>query len=192
MIGLLCATVRPDNYSCTHLAPAVCERDRKDKKVLDTWTCTDQQCRTLQTNDTWFCYGEGAPLLDYPVRVQAPEEGATWGQKEDNYAACVHARLSELVSRTNCRDYRHYTCEDCVLAYKLWLCAVIFPRCQDGLDPEASLVKPCHAVCNNVIRRCTSSFNFFCPKEEIDYENYDAENIVCNTMGLDEEILKNG
>ena len=51
-------------------------------------------------------------------------------QAEDAYARCLFNNWDFSLLRDDCRDTQLWTCADCLAAYKAWLCAAVFPRCQ--------------------------------------------------------------
>jgi hypothetical protein len=53
---------------------------------------------------------------------------------------------------TACRDVQLWTCDDCLRAYKAWLCASLFPRCV-GAAVDDGVTKPCLELCWTVSRR---------------------------------------
>jgi hypothetical protein len=54
-----------------------------------------------------------------------------------------------------CRDVQLWSCDDCLRAYKAWLCSSLFPRCT-GAAVDDGVTKPCLELCWTVSRRCLS------------------------------------
>ena len=66
-------------------------------------------------------------------------------QGEDDYAACLFNNWAFAQRQGDCRYVQLWTCTDCAIAYKRWLCGTLFPRCADG-DPDAR-VHMCRDTC---------------------------------------------
>ena len=66
-------------------------------------------------------------------------------QAEDEYAACQYNNWQFTLLLDDCRDTQLWTCADCAAAYKAWLCATVFQRCQDE-SPDLR-VPTCRNTC---------------------------------------------
>ena len=76
--------------------------------------------------------------------------------------------LTKLVARYDCPSfYPYHSCTPCLLAYRTWLCSVLFPmRCVTPLQGEVGTYKICFDVCYEVQRKCPAEFDFHCPTDE--------------------------
>ena len=66
-------------------------------------------------------------------------------QAEDEYAACLFNNWNFALLQDNCRDIQLWSCNDCRVAYRSWLCSQIFTRCQNGEPLQR--VKTCRDEC---------------------------------------------
>ena len=79
----------------------------------------------------------------------------------DTKALRFYNRLVKLLTSYDCsRPYGRYTCDECLDAYKHWVCAQSLPPC-----PEQKL---CHQLCHDVARKCPYIVNFKCPPTDAD------------------------
>ena len=188
---------------CAPLAPASCQFvphfAADGTPAFDTYSelCDNDTfaCSSVDVRETETTYNDGA-LDPNPVTVEASfcnmsalETGAYRVQKgtglplgtvEDRYARCLYRNLELQLSVSNCRDVQLWSCDDCMAAYKRWLCTTTFKRCEEGgtLDPS-SVVKGCRDTCFDVVRKCPSLVKFDCPLS--DGRDYD-DGALCYTL----------
>ena len=137
----------------------------------------------------WFCSGE---RNNYVARV---DESSTQppGKREDDYARCVYNNFDFALQVGDCTANTRppWDCSHCRAAYKDWICAQVFPQCQEVKAGEApdptQIVKPCRDLCFKTVRRCPAHLRLDCP--DTDSRVYgDPPN--CNAAGAELEDLE--
>lgn len=69
------------------------------------------------------------------------------------------------------------TCEDCLVAYKEWLCLTAFQPCSAQTDPETRI---CLGVCHRVLQSCPTFLGFDCPvADSISADSYSMDAVKC-------------
>ena len=201
--GTGCAALRPPECELVH------EYDEAGKPTFTGMgqKCPTKECQAVNPRDvlyTWAGAGAGgmpanvnvspwfceAAAVGYNARVEK-DTGLPPGKLEDDYARCVFERLEFAVGMGDCVTNRGlWSCEDCKVAYKDWLCATLFPRCKEGTtDSKNEIVKPCRDLCFRTIRRCPAHLRLECP--DTDPRDY-ASQPDCNAVGvidLDPDVI---
>eukprot|EP01064_Diplonema_japonicum_P005783 TRINITY_DN13822_c0_g1_i1.p1 TRINITY_DN13822_c0_g1~~TRINITY_DN13822_c0_g1_i1.p1 ORF type:complete len:254 (+),score=30.73 TRINITY_DN13822_c0_g1_i1:69-830(+) len=96
----------------------------------------------------------------------------------DDQARRYHEAASKILARFNCRDfYPYFNCTPCQMAYRSWVCSVVFPRkCRDDSENDVfgRLQKTCADVCHEVVRKCPVELEFHCPTDS-SYTNWGSD-----------------
>eukprot|EP01059_Diplonema_ambulator_P028074 TRINITY_DN46791_c0_g1_i1.p1 TRINITY_DN46791_c0_g1~~TRINITY_DN46791_c0_g1_i1.p1 ORF type:complete len:241 (+),score=19.61 TRINITY_DN46791_c0_g1_i1:50-772(+) len=112
----------------------------------------------------------------------------------DDQARRYHEAASKVLARFNCRDfYPYFNCTPCQMAYRSWVCSVMFPRkCKDTDTQFGRKQKTCSEVCYEVVRKCPVELEFHCPTDD-SYGQWDGGEPItdpatfrgrCNPMQL--------
>jgi calcium channel MID1 len=106
---------------------------------------------------------------------------------KDNASQASYDKFKFALYQYKCDDPRKQnmysplrTCEDCLSAYKDWLCATMFPQCSTG----RLVRRPCLQLCYRVVQACPTWLRFDCPTEDTLYATYDTNLGTCNSMGI--------
>mmetsp|Transcript_28397 Transcript_28397/g.92741 ORF Transcript_28397/g.92741 Transcript_28397/m.92741 type:complete len:244 (+) Transcript_28397:140-871(+) len=177
----------PKRPASCELVVAEAEEDRFKSK---TEACPFAGCVDVDTSvgESWFCAG----LVDYTARVDLGT-GEAPGRAEDAYARCAYDAYAAQLSKFNCRDVTYWTCDDCMEAYRWWVCASAFQKCAPENHPNGTMLRPCRSICNEVVRRCPTFLGFQCPDDSRDMWDYPGlgcpgeECLECNGLGLPAE-----
>ena len=98
----------------------------------------------------WFCSGAS---IDYVARV---DESSTQppGKREDDYARCIYSTFDFALEVGGCAANTRppWDCDHCRAAYKDWICAQVFPKCQGEAPNPTQIVKPCRDLCFKTVK----------------------------------------
>jgi len=116
------------------------------------------ECRAAPSTPPSFC-----SMIDYQYNVTYVQNGSTsyWDEQSgnDSFAQSVYEAFTRQLSVYNCLEYnRYWTCDNCSDAYKVWLCAVLFPKCSDQTVAQTNITEWKNAGNNGgpmCQRRCT-------------------------------------
>lgn len=108
-----------------------------------------------------------AASLTALYNVRCRSLSTTWFQSEQ------HRRAAQDLQTFDCTlDYGHGTCEDCLVAYRRFLCAQFAPCPQSAADPECAsgqrcleMTPPCPKLCKDVLRLCPPVLSMSCPQD---------------------------
>jgi len=114
----------------------------------------------------------------------------------NTFAIQVFSNFQRALSVYSCREYsRIWTCDNCTVSYKRWLCAALYRRCKHSNPSEGScesnfsrtndkalpdcVMKTCQDVCYDVVRKCPVHLEFRCPPQN-DLREYNLTD--CNNL----------
>lgn len=116
----------------------------------------------------------------------------------NTFSIQVYSNFQRALSVYNCKEYsRIWTCDNCTAAYKRWLCAALFRRCENSTNPPDPptcetnfsrtndkalpdcVMKTCQDVCYDVVRKCPVHLEFRCPPVT-DFREYTTK--ACNNL----------
>lgn len=97
------------------------------------------ECRPAPSQSLSFC-----SMIDYQYNVSyiSQNGSAVWDHQSgnDSFARSVYDSFIRQLSVYNCLEYnRYWTCDNCSDAYKVWLCAVLFPKCTDQTPNQVNV-----------------------------------------------------
>mmetsp|Transcript_8333 Transcript_8333/g.16663 ORF Transcript_8333/g.16663 Transcript_8333/m.16663 type:complete len:219 (+) Transcript_8333:37-693(+) len=142
------------------------------------------------TEDTFFC----APYVNYTSACDLDDDPALGFNPSCNnsFAIQIYANFERALSVYSCKEYsRIWTCDNCTVAYKRWLCSALFRMCDPNLPCPSNftrtnekaipdcVVKTCQDVCYDVVRKCPVHLEFRCPPVN-DLREYDVKE--CNNL----------
>jgi hypothetical protein len=114
-----------------------------------------ETCIDPTTANLTFCTD-----ISYPFKPSS--DPSITNQVREHEVKFYFEKFRKLMAQYDCSpDADRYfyssmvTCDDCLRAYKQWLCLVSYQECY-GL-------KPCFSVCNLVVRHCPAHIQFHCP-----------------------------
>ena len=110
----------------------------------------------------------------------------------NSFAIQIYSNFERALSVYSCKDYsRIWTCDNCTVAYKRWMCSALYRKCNtvvscpanftrsnDKAIPEC-VMKTCQDVCYDVVRKCPVHLEFRCPPVT-DLREYDVRS--CNNL----------
>ena len=134
----------------------------------------------------WFCSGAS---INYIARVDQ-STALPPGKREDDYARCIYNNFDFALRTGDCVAMRPpWDCDDCRAAYKDWICATVFPKCQgdSAATMGPTIVKPCRDLCFKTVRRCPAHLRLDCP--DTDPRAY-GDPPGCNAAGAELEDLE--
>jgi len=168
-----------------------------------TWPAVELPSNvSVETNCTyWNTYTHSSSYNFTEIELDA--QGRNGGQLAlnlsviDQEASKTYDTVVNVLKRYNCRDFYPYlSCNQCITAYKNWVCAVMFPKTgyvnvsapvDASKPPEAS--KLCEDVCFEVVRKCPVELNFHCPLND----NTLGTNLTtCNSLGYTPPTASSG
>ena len=110
----------------------------------------------------------------------------------NSFALQIYANFQRALSVYSCGDYsRIWTCDNCSVTHKRWMCSALYRRCNTQVACYANftrtndkaisecVVKTCQDVCYDVVHKCPVHLEFRCPPVE-DLREYDIRN--CNNL----------
>jgi hypothetical protein len=115
----------------------------------------------------------------------------------NTFAIQVFSNFQRALSVYSCSEYsRIWTCDNCTVSYKRWLCAALYRRCKHSNPSEGScesnftrtndkalpdcVMKTCSDVCYDVVRKCPVHLEFRCPPltDRREYNLTDCNNLM--------------
>ncbi|QDS76911.1 hypothetical protein FKW77_004211 [Venturia effusa] len=160
-------------------------------KSIPFTTKREENCKIIY--DLPFC-----SAVAYAVPTNPQNESLTIQQLRstyDDYAKSLYQNFTNSLDQIQCHtaESSQYSlatnCSDCADNYKLWLCAVTIPRCEDFSNTNNSALKPRnvgHAYPNGT----TPSFSFQDPRTDQEVLNLMVYNSSRNPM-ID-QVIKPG
>jgi len=160
---------------------------------MSRYTCnTTESINAAQgvTDEAFFC----KPYVNYTVACDADDDPSLGFNPSCNnsFAIQVFSNFERALSVYSCKDYsRIWTCDNCTVAYKRWMCSALYRKCNtliacplnftrtnDKAIPEC-VMKTCQDVCYDVVRKCPVHLEFRCPPVD-DVREYDVRS--CNNL----------
>ena len=141
-------------------------------------------------DEDFFC----KPYVNYTVACDADVDPSLGFNPSCNnsFAIQIYSNFERALSVYSCKDYsRNWTCDNCTVAYKRWMCSALYRKCNtvvscpanftrsnDKAIPEC-VMKTCQDVCYDVVRKCPVHLEFRCPPVT-DLREYDVRS--CNNL----------
>mmetsp|Transcript_8891 Transcript_8891/g.20285 ORF Transcript_8891/g.20285 Transcript_8891/m.20285 type:complete len:173 (-) Transcript_8891:453-971(-) len=117
-------------------------------------TTADLFKRQGLNTETFFC----APYVNYSVACDLDDDPALGFNPSCNntFAIQVYANFERALSVYSCKDYsRIWTCDNCTVAYKRWLCSALFRKCNQDYECPANFTRTnARAIPDCVMKTC--------------------------------------
>lgn len=131
--------------------------------------------------------------------AKPPSDGSTFAQldaRAEQYHAALAFNLKQYDCSAEARAQNNFysplrSCADCSTAYRDWLCAVHFPKCELSTD---EIIRPCDWYCHRVVQSCPGWLGLDCPTAETLDADYTATSVPdqhagCNVLNVDPYAL---